>query len=93
MRKIIAIGFIIAGVIVSCHKEDIKPNLNNSASTCNCYEKHEAVDTYTGSDGFPKVAWMFKYNTTPQPDLCEKATGVWVYSGKPTSHRYLVICN
>jgi hypothetical protein len=33
MRKIIAIGFIIAGVIVSCKKEEITPNLNK---VCNC---------------------------------------------------------
>jgi hypothetical protein len=31
MRKIIAIGFIIAGVIVSCKKENITPN-----KFCNC---------------------------------------------------------
>jgi hypothetical protein len=31
MRKIIAIGFIIAGSIVSCKKEEIKPN-----KVCNC---------------------------------------------------------
>lgn len=31
MRKILTIGFIIAGVIVSCQKEEIKPN-----KVCNC---------------------------------------------------------
>ena len=31
MRKIIAIGFIIAGSIVSCQKEEITPN-----KVCNC---------------------------------------------------------
>lgn len=31
MRKIITIGFIIVGTIISCQKEDIKPN-----KVCNC---------------------------------------------------------
>ena len=91
MKKILAIGFIIAGVIVSCQKEEITPTIKEK--TCNCYEKHEAVDAWINSNGTVNSGWVFKYNTTSQPDLCIKATGVWIYSGKPTSHRYLVICN
>jgi hypothetical protein len=33
MKRIIAIGFIIAGVVVSCKKEEITPNSNK---VCNC---------------------------------------------------------
>ena len=90
-KKILTVGLIIAGMIVSCQKEEI--TITKKTNTCNCYERHEAIDTYIDANGFPKVAWLFQYNTTSQPDLCEKETGVWVYSGKPTSHKYKVICN
>lgn len=94
MRKILAIGFIITGVVISCKKEELTPTKPIVAvSSCNCYEVHEAKDTYMGDDGFPKIEWKQKYVTTPQPDLCTKETGEWVYSGNATQFRYKVYCN
>jgi hypothetical protein len=90
MKKII-IGFVILGAFVSCQKDDINPS--SAEKTCNCYERHEAIKTYKGSNGMTEVGWLFDYNTNSQPDLCVKATGEWVYSGNPTSQRYKVICN
>ena len=92
MKKIIAISFIIAGAIISCEKEDLQPNSNNSNSMCSCYETHETNETYINSNGTVSMAWKFKYNTTPQPDMCSKATGEWVYSGNTNQFRYKVYC-
>ena len=75
-------------LLFSCKKET-----TIKEKTCNCYERHEAFDTYAKPNGLVGAGWMFKYNTTKAPDLCEKETGVWVYSGNPTNKRYLVICN
>ena len=92
MRKIIAIGFIIVGSIVSCKKQNIIPNLKNSISSCNCYEVHEAKEPYATDNGTIQIAWKQKYVTTSQPDLCSKETGQWVYSGNATQFRYKVYC-
>lgn len=94
MRKIITIGFIIAGVVISCQKEDITPTKPIVAiSSCNCYEVHETKEPYATSNGTIQIAWKQKYVTTPQPDLCSKETGEWVYSGNATQFRYKVYCN
>jgi hypothetical protein len=91
MKKImISVALALVG-LTSCKKEVVTTTATKN--TCNCYEKHEAIDAWTNSNGTVNSGWVFKYNTTAQPDLCEKATGVWIYSGKPTSQRYLVICN
>jgi hypothetical protein len=75
-------------LLFSCKKE-----VTIKEKTCNCYERHEAFDTYAKPNGLAGAGWMFKYNTTKAPDLCEKETGQWIYSGNPTNKRYLVICN
>ena len=81
---------LISLIALSCKKEEIK---QATPTTCDCYERHEAIDTYLGSIGQTQLGWLFQYNTTTQPDLCNKETGVWVYSGNPTQFRYKVICN
>jgi hypothetical protein len=94
MRKIITIGFIIAGSIVSCQKEEITPTKPIVAvSTCDCYERHETKELTVNQNLTSVLDWKFKYNTTPQPDLCSKETGQWVFSGNATQFRYKVICN
>jgi len=52
MRKIIAIGFIIAGVIVSCKKEEITPTkpITAISKDCNCN----------------RVVKVFEYNVSGQ---------------------------
>lgn len=81
---------LISLIALSCKKDEIK---QATPTTCDCYERHEAIDTYLGSNGQTQLGWLFQYNTTTQPDLCNKETGVWVYSGNPTQFRYKVICN
>ena len=80
---------LISLIALSCKKDEIK---QATPTTCDCYERHEAIDTYLGSNGQTQLGWLFQYNTTTQPDLCSKETGVWVYSGNPTQFRYKVIC-
>lgn len=80
---------LISLIALSCKKDEIK---QTTPTTCNCYERHEAIDTYLGSNGQTQLGWLFQYNTTTQPDLCSKETGVWVYSGNPTQFRFKVIC-
>jgi hypothetical protein len=82
---------LISLIALSCKKDEIKQTSSTSA-TCDCYERHEAIDTYLGANGQTQLAWLFQYNTTTQPDLCSKETEVWVYSGNPTQFRYKVIC-
>ena len=95
MRKILAIGFIIAGVVISCQKEEITPTkpIVAISKNCNCYEVHETKEPYATSNGTIQIQWKQKYVTTPQPDLCTKETGEWVYSGNATQFRYKVYCN
>ena len=81
---------LISLIALSCKKDKIK---QATPTTCDCYERHEAIDTYLGSNGQTQLGWLFQYNTTTQPDLCNKETGVWVYSGNANQFRYKVICN
>ncbi len=76
----------ISLIALSCKKDEIK---QSTPSTCNCYERHEQQDFIQGT---LKMSWVFKYNTTTQPDLCSKQTGEWVYSGNVNQYRYKVIC-
>jgi hypothetical protein len=80
---------LISLIALSCKKDEIK---QATPATCDCYERHEAIDTYLGANGQTQLGWLFQYNTTTQPDLCSKETEVWVYSGNPTQFRYKVIC-
>jgi hypothetical protein len=80
---------LISLIALSCKKDEIK---QATPTTCDCYERHEAIDTYLGTNGQTQLGWLFQYNTTTQPDLCSKETGVWVYSGNPTQFRYKIIC-
>lgn len=84
MRKLIAISLL---ALVACKKETKQPN-QPVTPTCDCYEYHEALEP----TGFPiQNQWIFKYETTPTPDLCAKDNGEWVYSNGGT-HRYMVHC-
>ena len=80
---------LISLIVLSCKKDEIK---QSTPSTCNCYERHEQIDTYTDSNNAIHVGWIFQYNTTTQPDLCSKQTGEWIYSGTTNQFRYKVIC-
>lgn len=77
---------LISLIALSCKKDEIK---QATPTTCDCYERHEQKDFVQGTLNF---TWVFKYNTTTQPDLCEKETGEWVYSGNAEQFRYKVIC-
>lgn len=77
---------LISLIALSCKKDEIK---QSTTTTCDCYERHEQKDFVQGTLNF---TWVFKYNTTTQPDLCEKETGEWVYSGNAEQFRYKVIC-
>lgn len=79
---------LISLIALSCKKDEIKQTSTTQA-TCNCYERHEEKDFQNGS---MQLSWVFKYNTTTQPDLCEKQTNEWVYSGNANQFRYKVIC-
>lgn len=86
MKKVIfLVGIIILGI--SCKKD---PVVTPTPSTCNCYEYHEKK-TFAPSG----VTWEFNYQTQPQPDLCAKATGEWIYDDASTlcSIRHKIICN
>lgn len=72
-------------LLFSCKKEEVK-----KSNTCNCYETHQEMNFIPGT---MKWDWQFTYNTTKQPDLCDKATGEWVYTGNYPQYRYKVICN
>ena len=93
-RIMISTALALVG-LTSCKKENVTPTAPILAisKNCNCYERHEAKEPYATSNGTIQIDWKFKYNTTPQPDMCEKATGVWVYSGNATQFRYKVYCN
>lgn len=73
-------------LLFSCKKETTIKKSN----TCNCYERHEEMNFIQGTMNW---GWIFKYNTTKQPDLCDKATGEWVYTGNYPQFRHKVICN
>lgn len=88
MKRIITGTTLMILAFTSCQKEELK-----TQNTCSCYETHESIKPKVQSNGLVQATWSFDYNTNPQPDLCEKATGEWVYSGNPTSQRYKVICN
>ena len=92
-KKILTVGFIITGMIVSCQKEEFKPTTTKEVSSCNCYEVHETKEPYGTANGTIQIGWKQKYVTTSQPDLCSKETGQWVYSGNATQFRYKVYCN
>lgn len=81
---------LISLLTISCKKDEIK---QATPATCNCYERHEQKEAYADANNQIKVGWIFKYNTTTQPDLCEKQTNEWVYSGNVEQFRYKVICN
>jgi hypothetical protein len=87
--KIILSILILQITAYSCKKDEPK----ESSTTCNCYERHEALEAVTLNNGLIQVQWVFKYNTTTQPDLCAKETGEWVYSGNAGQYRYKVVCN
>lgn len=77
--------FILSLFLFSCEPEVIEP----TPPTCDCREYHEQLT----SGGFPITTyWEYDYETIPQPDLCEKETGAWIYSSNNT-HRYKVICD
>jgi hypothetical protein len=76
---------ILLFTLLSCKKDEVI----KQPSTCNCYERHEQRDFEQGS---LVLTWVFKYNTTTQPDLCAKQTNEWVYSGNANQFRYKVIC-
>jgi hypothetical protein len=82
---------LISLIALSCKKDEIKQTSTTQA-TCNCYERHEGNEPYLASNGSIKVGWLFKFNTTSQPDLCAKETGEWVYSGNAEQFRFKVIC-
>ena len=77
MKKLFNI-ILLTFLVVSCKKEDTTPVSN----TCNCYEQHEQQ----GAGGY----WSLDYNTTAQPDLCDKATGTYLYPNMIT--RYKIVC-
>lgn len=60
MNKIIAIGFIIAGSIISCQKEEITPTepITAISKDCNCNRVVD-VKTFNKPDGTP----MYCYST------------------------------
>ena len=80
---------LISLIALSCKKDDIKQSTQATKTTCDCYERHEEKDFPNGS---LQLSWVFKYNTTSQPDLCAKQTNEWVYSGNANQFRYKVIC-
>lgn len=80
---------LISLIALSCKKDEIQ---QATPTTCDCYERHEGNEPYLASNGSIKVGWLFKFNTTSQPDLCAKKTNEWVYSGNANQFRYKVIC-
>jgi hypothetical protein len=75
-------------LLFSCKKE----TTINKSNACKCYEIHENMDYKYAGSSLVKT-WVFAYKTTPQPDLCDKATGEYVYSGNVNQFRYIVKCN
>lgn len=70
--------------LMSCKKDPVQ----QTPSTCDCYEYHEALEPV----GFPiQTQWVYDYSTTPIPDLCEKDNGTWIYNSNSTQ-RYKYIC-
>lgn len=80
---------LISLIALSCKKDEIKQT-SSTPTTCDCYERHEEKDFIQGT---LQLSWVFTYNTTTQPDLCDKQTNEWVYSGNANQFRYKVICN
>lgn len=75
-------------IVFSCKKE----TTINKSNACNCYEIHEEMDVKLVNVS-AQFYYKFAYKTTPQPDLCDKATGQYVYSGNVNQFRYIVKCN
>lgn len=74
----------LAILLVGCDK--IKEN-----KTCDCYQSYYKYEAVQSSQGNFIMQWNHDYNTTPQPELCEKETGQWVEPELGT--KYKVICN
>jgi hypothetical protein len=60
MRKILAIGFIIAGVIVSCKKEEITPTkpIVAISKDCNCDRVVKVLEWNIPGYGMTYDCWM-----------------------------------
>jgi hypothetical protein len=83
--RIITISLL--ALLLSCDKEQ-----STKKELCNCHEEHYSKQVTQGATGNLIVTWQVNYNTTSQPELCEKETGQWVEYDN-SNKKYKVVCN
>lgn len=84
--RLLFLFVIILPLMLACNKDN-----ENSQNICDCYEYHEEI---AATSSLPIILeWQFTYETIPQPDLCEKETGNWIYYGNNDQFRYKVYCD